>query len=713
MKMAKIGFLGSIKKFFKSVPRGYQIPPWTLNYDYKPPIYQSEAWQTSKRLRESAWTTACIQRYQFSCSSVKFVCQQWSEDVGDYVHAVDHPVEQLLDRPNGYQPSATFISLIITNLLKDGNCFISIKDSRTLRKTTSLEVLHTDGVRPVLDPVDLITGYNVTQTVPSLGGITKETRFVKKKDMIHIMLPNSENPEWGISPLESIKDVQDGEALALEWHKALMENWGRPAFGLTTKEPLAPNQIAKIQQAFYDYGSVDRMGYPPVFTHDIKPTTLGLSPVQMDVVEIARLDAERICAVMGVPPAIIGQSKNATLANLREYIKFFWSNSVMPLLEIICQAITHHWIQPRFGDSFRLQVDTSNVNELKDDQETKVNIATKLFQLGYSMNELNRVLELGLPEGDAGDIRCIQGNIIDIGDGEIMIPSQVGPTQPNNGDVPEYTEGDEQFRAGQQPRTNLPTTKPPTKSRRHRREVKADPRLDAIWRATELDRKTFAGIYRARVTRLLYENLQSLSNLPVRNLNQSDLVSWSAEAKVGWARMLKSVWVETANYFLKTFDERNQVRNKSQKVEALSPSEAELLNLIVISRADYVVDTTSHYIIDFVNKSLAQGLSEADITTSLKARIPSLTDFRAAVIVENEVLAAGNYGNRLGAVKSGEYTLKTWRTRRDTLVRDLHVRMEGESTALSGYYSNGLMFPCDPSGPPEQVINCRCFESYA
>jgi hypothetical protein len=52
---------------------------------------------------------------------------------------------------------------------------------------------------------------------------------------------------------------------------------------------------------------------------------------------------------------------------------------------------------------------------------------------------------------------------------------------------------------------------------------------------------------------------------------------------------------------------------------------------------------------------------------------------------------------------------RIWRTASDERVRDSHVAMNGESVGLNELFSNGLMYPVDPNGPPEEVIQCRCW----
>lgn len=51
---------------------------------------------------------------------------------------------------------------------------------------------------------------------------------------------------------------------------------------------------------------------------------------------------------------------------------------------------------------------------------------------------------------------------------------------------------------------------------------------------------------------------------------------------------------------------------------------------------------------------------------------------------------------------------KRWVTVQDERVRDSHAELHGMVVPVEEEFPNGLMFPGDPSGPPEEVYNCRC-----
>jgi len=88
---------------------------------------------------------------------------------------------------------------------------------------------------------------------------------------------------------------------------------------------------------------------------------------------------------------------------------------------------------------------------------------------------------------------------------------------------------------------------------------------------------------------------------------------------------------------------------------------------------------------------------------------------RARVIAQTEVTRAYGAGTLAAGIEqsrvTGRLLQKRWDTEHDMRVRSSHREVDGQVRDLGmPYYVDGfpLMFPGDPIGPPETVINCRC-----
>jgi uncharacterized protein with gpF-like domain len=77
------------------------------------------------------------------------------------------------------------------------------------------------------------------------------------------------------------------------------------------------------------------------------------------------------------------------------------------------------------------------------------------------------------------------------------------------------------------------------------------------------------------------------------------------------------------------------------------------------------------------------------------------------LIARTEVHNATQFGTVEGYKQAG-FTMKIWVAVLDGATRDSHASVDGEEVPIDATFSNGLMFPGDPKGPAEEVINCRC-----
>ena len=60
------------------------------------------------------------------------------------------------------------------------------------------------------------------------------------------------------------------------------------------------------------------------------------------------------------------------------------------------------------------------------------------------------------------------------------------------------------------------------------------------------------------------------------------------------------------------------------------------------------------------------------------------------------------------AEADGIILAKEWISTNDSRTRHSHAVLDGETRPIDTPFSNGLMYPGDPNGKPEEVWNCRC-----
>jgi len=118
-----------------------------------------------------------------------------------------------------------------------------------------------------------------------------------------------------------------------------------------------------------------------------------------------------------------------------------------------------------------------------------------------------------------------------------------------------------------------------------------------------------------------------------------------------------------------------------------------------------------------IHRELSRGMEAGESIDQLADRVKSVfkvAKTRAKTIARTEVVGASNKG-RSEALKESGFKKKKWFTAMDENVRETHVEM-GSSKAIpvedDWELPSGEMIahPGDYSGPPEEIINCRCIE---
>lgn len=111
-----------------------------------------------------------------------------------------------------------------------------------------------------------------------------------------------------------------------------------------------------------------------------------------------------------------------------------------------------------------------------------------------------------------------------------------------------------------------------------------------------------------------------------------------------------------------------------------------------------------------ISRGIAGSQMYSEITRNIAswARIPKNNAARIARTEAHRIQTKASMNACEKAKSKGANVVKQWDASLDAKTRDSHARIDGEIRELDERFSNGLLYPGDPSGRPEEVINCRC-----
>ena len=115
-----------------------------------------------------------------------------------------------------------------------------------------------------------------------------------------------------------------------------------------------------------------------------------------------------------------------------------------------------------------------------------------------------------------------------------------------------------------------------------------------------------------------------------------------------------------------------------------------------------------------IQSAVLQGILTGESMNDIAKRFEEVVgmDERAAMRnARTAVTCAENAGRNDSYTRAAAFGIRmkrVWLAVLDDRVRDSHAIMDGEMREVGEKFSNGCLFPGDPSGAPAEIYNCRC-----
>jgi len=130
-------------------------------------------------------------------------------------------------------------------------------------------------------------------------------------------------------------------------------------------------------------------------------------------------------------------------------------------------------------------------------------------------------------------------------------------------------------------------------------------------------------------------------------------------------------------------------------------------------RKNYIRDAsqeTWEQVRDELDEGLQAGESFAKLSERVRSKFNDLSKTQSMRIAVTETGIAFESGRNEAMVQAG-VQWKEWVTSGDERVRDTHIKLDSKRVPIDEPFNVGgyqMMHPCDPNGPPQEIINCRC-----
>lgn len=192
--------------------------------------------------------------------------------------------------------------MMIASLALRGNFYAFIADRDNQGNPTSLFPVHPDAVRCETRPNDQLMWFDPEYSIRG--------ERVPKEDMIHIRRFTNPGHPVGLSPIRQAA-IAIGMSLASEaYGYNYFRDSANPSGTLSTDQEIDDGAVQRVQRNWIASHGGRRL--PAVLTNGFKFETLSISPEESQFLETRQFQRSEICMMYGVPPILIGDTKETT-----------------------------------------------------------------------------------------------------------------------------------------------------------------------------------------------------------------------------------------------------------------------------------------------------------------------------------------------------------------------------------------------------------------
>ena len=380
----------------------------------------------------------CVNEISKGASAVPFIIKN-----GDQI-VEQHPLINLLKRPNPLQSYSEFFNSLFGYVLLSGNAYV-LKIGSDSGAPTELHQLRPDritikgGGNPIPDKYEYMVNGRVQATYP----VDQVDGFSEVK---HIKLWNPLDDYYGLSPLSAAAVEVDQHNMTSKHNVNLLDNGARPSgavifkpqddagFAVNLSESQRQQLLTDLNNRFSGAGNAGR---PMLLEGDFDWKEMGLSPKDMDFHQLKNMAATDIALCFGVPSQLVGVPDAQTYANVAEARLALYEETIIPHLKKM-ESDLNEWLIPMFDDRLTLEFDIDSIPALSERRKrTYENVTSAVREGIMTRNEAREQLGLGTIEG--ADELYISANMFPLTDA--AVPEATNPI--NDDDLEDYEEEDE------------------------------------------------------------------------------------------------------------------------------------------------------------------------------------------------------------------------------------------------------------------------------
>ena len=375
----------------------------------------------------------CVNEISKGASAVPFILKDGEQILEQ------HPLIELLNRPNPLQSYSEFFNSLYGYLLLSGNAYI-LKVGSDMGTPQELHQLRPDRIeiKGGSSAIPEKYKYTINGKVKAEYLVDQENGFSELK---HVKLWNPLDDFYGCSPLSAAAVEVDQFNMSNKHNVNLLGNGARPSGAVIFKPKDDAGYDVNLtesqrQQLLTDlnnrFQGTNNAGRPLLLEGDFDWREMGLSPKDLDFARLKHMSATDIAMCFGVPSQLVGVPDAQTYANVAEARLALYEETIIPHLRKIASDL-NEWLVPMFGENLKLEFDIDSIPALSERRKKIYENVTSAVREGImTRNEARQIV--GLEPIDGADGLYISATLFPLNEEAVPTPEVTD----NEEDAKEY-----------------------------------------------------------------------------------------------------------------------------------------------------------------------------------------------------------------------------------------------------------------------------------
>jgi len=505
---------------------------------------------------------------------------------------------------------------------------------------------------------------------------------IPKEQLIYSARINPDG-ERGLAITDVLEKELDNYDSAREFNTRFFKNFGKVGGTLyDDKGEIGPDTMDNLVSQFNEAHEGADNAYKTLgLPQGIKYQEFVQTMREMEFLQSNKDLRDRILNTFGIHKSVFGATDSVDRAVAEAAEKQKWTKTLQPVTRRIEEAFNQGLFR-RYFPAFRCAFDYDNVSALQEDRTEKLSRAKILHELGYTTNEINETLQLGM-----NDITDVIGDMR-------FVPNALTP-------VDEFL---------------IESESPADKN------INSSNKLDSVDKInTILDKKIKISSYKIkydRVNRKIQRSIQKklgkffsdqlgevLAVVHNKGVVDTTTKTNSTEMLIAIKNIMEQ-GKEKISHVVEPVLNEGSIKASELALNTLNIDMLPKLNKIVVEKRLNKIKGINNYTYKLLRLQIKDGINAGDSIEMLSKRVIKVYKFnksRARTIAITESGAVMN-GTTFEEYKDNGVEKKEWIGGN----RPSHAAQDGKVIGINEVFPNGCAYPGDTAGGAAECVNCTC-----